>query len=504
MSEKTVLIIDDSTTIRRLCDKELSAAGYRVLVSETAEDGVAKAVAERPDLIILDHQLPGKSGYEVACELLMEAESATIPVVASSTLRKKAYVEYVDCDNVVDMLPKPYTPESLIATVENAINTGVMVVKSQADGSTVPEVINPLGESELSGSLVCFKLREVLDLLNHGKRTGLLTVENKDCRVNVYVDRGRIQAVTAQGLNPDVVANQMPESLAELAPVVKLTVTGRGGNEIAGLLGLLDNNVMDPRLLKKVLRIQAAILIRQCFTSEGGSFRFERAVKAPGLFEKLPLESSLLSLLVEGSLIGEFSELPAIEPGDGFVRKPIRGQMLDRAGLSNRHMKLLNSVSAPISAAGIASRLGWPEEEVVRVARGFEMAELIEVVSVEEKTRVFGVVSNSEQATKVREFYRETLEEVRGKIVRDAEGLKLLIRRTRPDVLLLQVDDQTQSLLEECAELLEDVRVIGIGTDSGDSTHKKIAKVLGMDCTVDSIREAVLADAKSATEVVEG
>jgi len=181
MSEKTVLVIDDSTTIRRLCDKELSSAGY-----------------------------------EVACELLMEADTATIPVVASSTLRKKAYVEYVDCDNVVDMLPKPYTPEALIATVENAIDTGVMGVKSQADGSAVPEVMDAVGESELVGTLGCFGLREIVDLLNHGSRKGRLTVENDVCRVNFFVERGRIQAVTASGLDPEYVAEKMPESLAEL------------------------------------------------------------------------------------------------------------------------------------------------------------------------------------------------------------------------------------------------------------------------------------------------
>ena len=498
MSEKTVLVIDDSTTIRRLCDKELSAAGYRVLVSETAEDGVAKAIAERPDLIILDHQLPGKTGYEVACALLENPEAAVIPVVASSTLRKKAYVEYVDCDNVVDMLPKPYTPEALIATVENAIDTGVMVVKSQAEGIAVPEVIEDMGESELTGTLGCFGLREIIDFLNHGNRKGMLTVDNDVCRVSIHVDRGRIQAVTASGLDPEFVVEKMPESLTELAPVVRLTVAGRGGSEVAGLLGLLDNEVMDPRLLKKLLQLQAAILLRLCFTKNSGTFRFERAVEAPGLFQKLPLDSSLLSILVEGSLICKRDEMPEIEFGYGYVRKAIRGQILDRAGLSNRHMKLLNNVSEPASIPELASQLGWPEEEVARVAHGFEMAELVEVVSVEEKTRVFGVVSNGDQATKVRDFYRETLEQVRGKLVRDAEGLKFLMRRTRPDVLLLQLDDQTQSLLEEFAELLDDVRVIGIGSE--DTTHEKIAAMLGNDCTVESIREAVFAT-KSTTQV---
>ncbi len=123
MNNKSVLIIDDSTTIRRLCDSQLSGAGYHVLMAANAEDGVAMARSKMPDLIILDHQLPGTTGYDVACQLLSFEETAKIPVVASSTLRKKAYAEYLDCDNVVDMLPKPYTPEALIATVESAINT---------------------------------------------------------------------------------------------------------------------------------------------------------------------------------------------------------------------------------------------------------------------------------------------------------------------------------------------------------------------------------------------
>ena len=96
MSEQRILVIDDSKTIRRLCDSELSNAGYIVLLAGTAEEGVAMAQEQKPDLIILDHQLPGKTGYEVCVELLGDAGTAKIPVVASSTLRKKAYAEYVD------------------------------------------------------------------------------------------------------------------------------------------------------------------------------------------------------------------------------------------------------------------------------------------------------------------------------------------------------------------------------------------------------------------------
>jgi CheY-like chemotaxis protein len=113
MSHKTVLVIDDSATIRKLVDTHLSPVGYRVVLVPNAEEGLRLAMEIRPDLILLDHQLPGTTGYDVCCQLVASPELRQIPVVVSSTLRKKAYAEYVELDNVVDMLPKPYTEELL-------------------------------------------------------------------------------------------------------------------------------------------------------------------------------------------------------------------------------------------------------------------------------------------------------------------------------------------------------------------------------------------------------
>ncbi|MBX3437653.1 MAG: response regulator, partial [Planctomycetaceae bacterium] len=65
MSQITILVIDDSATIRRLVDGTLSPAGYRVILAPNAEEGLAQAKSVRPDLILLDHQLPGTTGAEV-------------------------------------------------------------------------------------------------------------------------------------------------------------------------------------------------------------------------------------------------------------------------------------------------------------------------------------------------------------------------------------------------------------------------------------------------------
>ncbi len=465
MREKTVLVIDDSATIRRLCDSELSAAGYRVLLAPTAEEGVASAKQYLPDLIILDHQLPGTTGYEVCCQLLAIPETAKIPVIASSTLRKKAYAEYLDCDNVVDMLPKPYTPEALIATVQSAIDTAAMVVQSQTDGSSVPEVINAKGESDLAGTFGCFGLREVIDLLNNGSKSGVLEVETERCRVSVFVDKGRIQAVTASGVDPAIVIRHMPEGLSELAPVIKLTVGGRRGSGIDGLVELLNNKVLDPRLLRKLLRIQAAVLLRLCFTGKLRSFRFDGNQPVPPLFQKLPLDGSLLSFLVEGALICEPGELPASEDRTGFVRRAIRGQNLDRAGLSSRHMKLMNLLSEATTMSHLAQQLEWPVDEVQRVLHGFELAEIVERSEISHTTKVLGVVSSPQFDQKINALFHGHQREIAGKTVPDWLALRLLLRRHKPDVLLVEMNDDSshrylRQLLQDPAQFLAGVRLI--------------------------------------------
>lgn len=505
MNEKRILVIDDSKTIRRLCDSELSNAGYIVVLTGTAEDGVAAAQEQNPDLIILDHQLPGATGYDVCVQLLANADTAKIPVVASSTLRKKAYAEYVDCDNVVDMLPKPYSPEALIATVENALNTAAMVVQSQCEGSAVPEVISELGEASITGQFDCFGLREILDMLNNGNKTGTLTVETKQARLFIFVSGGRIQAVTASGISAEVITDQMPEALTELAPVVRLTMAGRKGSEVNGLVELLNNKLLDPRLLKKMLRLQSAILLKTCFDSEPVSFLFNQSSELPPLFEKLPLQGSLLGLLVEGSLLCDVDDIPKHDSSVAFVRKNIRGQNLDRAGLSSRHMRLMSVVAEPINVEEIASQLNWPDEEVRRVLNGFEMAELVEQTKASNLMRVFGLASKPAITENLTSFFKANEDKLEGRVVRDLMALRMMLRRSKPTALALEVDQGTIAFVLENQKNLAGIKLIALGVENAED-NSPFDLVVDGDCTRVQLAETFgllvksLAESKSVVD----
>lgn len=439
MTQQTVLVIDDSATIRRLVDTHLSQAGYRVVLAPTAEEGVQLADEIRPELILLDHQLPGTTGFQVCQQLLADAELGRIPVVVSSTLRKQAYAEYTDSPNVVDMLPKPFAPELLLSTVANVLETGRLIVDSQSSGSAVPEVIQELAETALSGSLECFSLREVLDFLNNGTKSGLLEVELEQQRVRFYLGRGRIQAVTASGIEAGQITDRLPEPLQDLAPVVSFTLGGRFSSEVDGLVQLLDKKVIDQRLLRQLLRHQAAWLTHFCFRNRLKSFRFEANASLPPLFQKLALDISLVALLIDGALYATGEETPAESSQTVYARSAIRGQNLDRAGMNARHMKVLGHLSRPLAAAELSRRCGCPEEEMRRVLQGLTLAGLIERREQSGKT-VIALEHDPDGAQILRQVLAEGKREFAGRVVRDRLGFKLLMKRAVPDAVLIAAD----------------------------------------------------------------
>ncbi|MEM9588189.1 MAG: response regulator [Planctomycetota bacterium] len=470
MSDKKVLVIDDSSTIRKLVDSHLSPAGYAVTMAANAEDGLEIAEDLQPDLILLDHQLPGTTGFEVATKLSQIPALAGVPVVISSTLRKKAYVEYAELDNVVDMLPKPYTEDLLRTTVANAIETAAMVVSSQSNGTAVPEIIGEAGEADLTGSLSSFGLREVLDFLNNGRKNGVLEVEAERFRLWFYLGDGRLQGVSATGLSEaevDAITDRLPHSLTNLSAVLRLTINGRGSAEIDGLVQLLDQKVLDPRLTASLLRFQAAALIGLAFDRPLKSYSFTTGAGFPALHRDLPLDASLLSLLVEHAIHVDQDGWQQLSQDQTFARRNIRGQNLDRAGLSAKHMKIMNSLAEPVAAQHLSERLGWSLEETLRVLRGFVQAELVELRAVTGNGKVVVFEPVAANARTAKSDFERNSGAFAVKVVRDPLALQLLLRRTQPDAIVFDAEQpaqrQTIAELVSAGALAESTLTIAIG-----------------------------------------
>ena len=113
----TVLVIDDDEQIRRLIVLLLRPLGHAVEEAASAEEGLEKMRAAPPDLVLLDMQLPGRSGHEMLTEIRADARTRLVPVVmitgaATQELKLKAIQA-----GVTDFITKPFSPEELAARV---------------------------------------------------------------------------------------------------------------------------------------------------------------------------------------------------------------------------------------------------------------------------------------------------------------------------------------------------------------------------------------------------
>lgn len=442
MSTQTILVIDDSSTIRKMVDSHLSQAGYRVVLAPNAETGLELAPQLKPDLILLDHQLPGTTGIEVCRKIIAMPECADTPFVISSTLRKQAYIEYMDVPNVVDSLPKPFNPELLKTTIANALEVGAMIVSSQVDGTAVPEVVGEVSDASLTGTFGWVGMREVLDFLCNCNKSGVLEIELKHDRVWFYLDNGRIQAVVSASVTAETVAAALPESLADMSAILKFTMSSGFASQMDGFVELLDRKVLDPRLLRALVRHQAAWLTWYCFQESPVAFSFFDSRPLPPLFRRSPLEISLAGLLVEAATnCQDHAQGIQLQEANGWVRRGLRGQNLDRAGLGAKHIQLLTHLGTePVNVSELARKAAMGIEETYRCLVAFQKADWIESQPLTTGHYVVVLESDAQGAGQFRELFRSSENSWNGKVIRDEFGLQLTLNRKPADVLCIEVN----------------------------------------------------------------
>jgi two-component system, cell cycle response regulator DivK len=85
-----ILLVEDNPKNLKLARDVLVFSGYEVTTADTGEGGVAAALAEPPDLILLDLQLPGIDGYEALQRIRGDARCRSIPIVAVTAFAGEA------------------------------------------------------------------------------------------------------------------------------------------------------------------------------------------------------------------------------------------------------------------------------------------------------------------------------------------------------------------------------------------------------------------------------
>lgn len=117
MPVKKILVVDDSPTERHLMVELLTKHGYQVLTAESGEEGIIKAKAELPDLILMDVVMPGLNGYQATRTLTRDEATKSIPVIVCTSKGQETDKIWGLRQGAQDYMVKPVNGEELIAKI---------------------------------------------------------------------------------------------------------------------------------------------------------------------------------------------------------------------------------------------------------------------------------------------------------------------------------------------------------------------------------------------------
>jgi CheY-like chemotaxis protein len=121
---KRILIADDKATSRELLRTVLERLGYAVSEAADGEEAVQKARAETPDLILLDLQMPIRSGYEVLGALRQDPRFVALPILALTASAMQGDRERALAAGFTDYLTKPVALAHLRDEIRRLLDPG--------------------------------------------------------------------------------------------------------------------------------------------------------------------------------------------------------------------------------------------------------------------------------------------------------------------------------------------------------------------------------------------
>jgi two-component system, cell cycle response regulator DivK len=122
---KRILMVEDTEDNRQIIRDLMESVGYDLIEAEDGAAGVAMAIEHRPDLILMDIQLPVMDGYEACRRIKADPELRHIPIIAVTSYAlsgDETKTKAAGCDGYV---AKPFSPRQLLAKMNEFLEQGL-------------------------------------------------------------------------------------------------------------------------------------------------------------------------------------------------------------------------------------------------------------------------------------------------------------------------------------------------------------------------------------------
>jgi two-component system cell cycle response regulator DivK len=115
---KRILVVEDQEDNRRIVRDLLTSAGFDLVEAVTGEEGIRMAETHRPDLILMDIQMPVLDGYEATRQIKANAELRNIPIIVVTSYALSGDDVKAQAAGADGYVAKPFSPRELLAKIQ--------------------------------------------------------------------------------------------------------------------------------------------------------------------------------------------------------------------------------------------------------------------------------------------------------------------------------------------------------------------------------------------------
>jgi two-component system cell cycle response regulator DivK len=119
--KKCILVVEDQEDNRQILRDLLTSGGFDMIEAENGADAIAAAEANRPDLILMDIQLPILDGYEATRRIKANPDLKSIPIIVVTSYALSGDEDKARRAGCDDYVAKPFSPRELLAKIKSYV-----------------------------------------------------------------------------------------------------------------------------------------------------------------------------------------------------------------------------------------------------------------------------------------------------------------------------------------------------------------------------------------------
>jgi len=122
---KRILVVEDQPDNRQIIRDMLAPTDYEIMEAENGEQALAAIAKQRPDLILMDIQLPIMDGYTATRQIKADPAMRSIPIIAVTSYALSGEEKKARAAGCDDYVPKPFSPRQLLAKIRQYLKPAI-------------------------------------------------------------------------------------------------------------------------------------------------------------------------------------------------------------------------------------------------------------------------------------------------------------------------------------------------------------------------------------------